>query len=178
MIRSRCRVSRMPLALSLSPRSVIQASLPGGRDHSQGPAQPICLPSVLGGCYFFLDGGPHQQRTSQRSAPASGLPSEVTGRSDTRTYPVKPGDNRLAVSYFATQGALLQSVTVSGRPGTGRIGAERGHPVYVVDVELPRGTSRTIVLHLNEPAGTSPPIVLRQPLVRPLTVTLKDAVCS
>jgi hypothetical protein len=102
----------------------------------------------------------------------------VTGRSDTRTYPVKPGDNRLAVSYFATQGALLQSVTVSGRPGTGRIGAERGHPVYVVDVELPRGTSRTIVLHLNEPAGTSPPIVLRQPLVRPLTVTLKDAVCS
>src|ERR1035437_4541947 len=75
--------------------------------------------------------------TLTNKAPASRLPSEVTGRSDPRTSPVKPGDNRLAVSYFATQGALLQSVTVSGRPGTGRIGAERGHPVYVVDVELP-----------------------------------------
>jgi hypothetical protein len=115
--------------------------------------------------------------TLTNNAPPSSLPPEVTGRSDIRTYPVKPGDNRLAVSYLATQGALLQSVTVSGRPGTGRIGAERGHPVYVIDVELPRGTSRTIVLHLNEPAA-GPPIVLRQPLVRPLTVTLKDAVCS
>jgi hypothetical protein len=116
--------------------------------------------------------------TLTNNAPPSGLPPEVTGRLDTPTYPVKVGDNRLAVSYLATQGALLQSVTVSGRPGTGRIGAERGHPVYVIDVELPRGTSRTIVLHLNEPATAGPPIVLRQPLVRPLTVTLKDAVCS
>ena len=82
------------------------------------------------------------------------------------------------MSYFATQGTLIQSVTLAGRPGTGRIGTERGHPVYTVDLELPRGTSRTIVLHLVEPAGTGAPIVLRQPLVRPLQVTLKDAVCS
>jgi hypothetical protein len=72
----------------------------------------------------------------------------------------------------------MQSVTVAGRPGTGRIGVERGHPVYTIDVELPRGTSRTIVLQLTEPAGTGTPLVLHQPLVRPLTVTLKDAVCS
>jgi hypothetical protein len=49
--------------------------------------------------------------------------------------------------------------------------------VNAIDLELPRGTSRTIVLHLSEPAGTGTPIVLRQPLVRSLHVTLNDAVC-
>jgi hypothetical protein len=115
--------------------------------------------------------------TLTNNAPASGLPPYVTARSDSHSYPVKPGDNRLAVSYFATQGALLNDITVAGRPGRGRMGAELGHPVYNVDVEVPRGTSRTIVLHLSEPAGTGPPIVLRQPMVRPLSVALHDAVC-
>jgi len=69
-------------------------------------------------------------------------------------------------------------VTVAGRPGTASIGSLHGHPVYTIDLELPRGTSRTIVLHLSEPAGTGAPIVLRQPLVRPLSVTLEGAVCS
>ena len=112
------------------------------------------------------------------SAPASGLSSYVTGRYDTLTHPVRTGDSRLAVSYFAPQGARMESVTVAGKTGTGRIGAELGHPVYTIDVELPRGTSRSIVLQLTEPAGTGAPIVLRQPLVRPLHVTLKDAVCG
>jgi hypothetical protein len=102
----------------------------------------------------------------------------VTGRSDARSYLVKPGDNRLSVSYLATQGALMESVTVAGKPGTGRIGVERGHPVYTIDLELPRGTPRTIVLHLSEPAAAGPPVVLRQPLVRPLQVRLLDTVCS
>jgi hypothetical protein len=111
------------------------------------------------------------------NAPA-GLPPYVTARSDDRGYPIKPGDNRLAVSYLATQGAEMDDVTVAGRPSTAGVGVERGHPVFTVDVELPRGTSRTIVMHLTEPAGTGAPIVLRQPLVRPLDVTLSDAVCS
>jgi hypothetical protein len=72
----------------------------------------------------------------------------------------------------------MQSVSVAGRPGTGRIGVENGHPVYTVDLELPRGTSRTIVLHLIEPAAAGAPIVLTQPLVRPLQVALHDTVCS
>lgn len=112
------------------------------------------------------------------NAPARGLPPYVTTRGDRRSYRVKPGDNRLAVSYFATQGALLQGVSVAGRPGRGRIGAERGHPVYTIDVELPRGTSRTVVLKLGEPAGDGEPIVLRQPLVRPLHVKLDYADCT
>jgi hypothetical protein len=112
------------------------------------------------------------------NAPANGLSPYVTGRSDARSYLVKPGDNRLSVSYLATQGALMESVTVAGKPGTSRVGVERGHPVYTVDLELPRGTSRTIVLRLSEPAVAGAPIVLRQPLVRPLQVKLLETVCS
>jgi hypothetical protein len=97
--------------------------------------------------------------TLTNNPPATGLAPYVTARVDTHSYPVKVGDNRLEVSYFATQGARLQSVTLAGRPGSAVIGSERGHPVYAVDVELPRGTSRTIVLHLSEPAGTGAPIV-------------------
>jgi hypothetical protein len=67
---------------------------------------------------------------------------------------------------------------VAGQPGRGRAGLEFGHPAYRVDLELPRGTSRTIVLNLSEPAGTGAPIVLRQPLVRPLHISLDDAVCG
>ena len=115
--------------------------------------------------------------TLTNNAPASGLSEYVTARSDRRSYPIRPGDNRLEVSYFATQGALMEGVTVAGRPGTASIGVEHGHPVYTVDLELPRGTSRTIVLQLTEPVGEGEPIVLRQPLVRPLHVKLDDAAC-
>jgi len=115
--------------------------------------------------------------TLTNNAPASGLSSYVTGRSDRHAYPVKPGDNRLEVSYLATGGALLRSVNVDGRPGTAGIGTEHGHPVYTVDLELPRGTARTILLTLTEPPGTGTPVVLRQPLVRPLDVRIADASC-
>jgi len=116
--------------------------------------------------------------TLTNNAPASGLSDYVTNRTDSHSYPVKPGDNRLEVSYFATQGALMDGVTVAAQPSTATIGAELGHPVYTVDLELPRGTSRTIVLHLSEPVGVGTPIVLRQPLVRPLHVTIDDAACG
>jgi hypothetical protein len=126
--------------------------------------------------------GPTRQTTVTitltNNAPASGLPIYVTGRSDHRSYAVKPGDNRLGVTYLATHGATLNKVTVAGQPGRGRVGMELGHPAYRIDLELPRGTSRTIVLNLSEPAGTGAPVVLRQPLVRPLHVSLDDAVCG
>jgi hypothetical protein len=58
------------------------------------------------------------------------------------------------------------------------MGSQLGHPVYTVGVETPRGAACTIVIHLSEPTGTGAPMVLRQPLVRPLLVTLDDAVCT
>lgn len=112
------------------------------------------------------------------NAPAGGLSEYVTYRSDRHSYPVKPGDNRLEVSYLATSGALMRAVTVDGAPATATIGLQSGHPVYTVDVELPRASTRTVVLHLQEPAGSGAPVVLRQPLVRPLSVSLDDARCG
>jgi hypothetical protein len=112
------------------------------------------------------------------NAPASGLPAVVTARSDTHDYPVKPGDNRLEVAYFATDGAAMNSVTAGGKPTTASSGTERGHPVFTVDLELPRGTTRTVVFHLTEPTGSGNPIVLSQPLVRPLQVSLEEAQCG
>jgi hypothetical protein len=109
-------------------------------------------------------------------APANVSPY-VAERSDRHSYPVKRGDNRLEVAYFATQGGVMRSVTVDGAPGTAGIGSERGHPVYTVDLELPRASTRTIVFHLQEPGTPGPPRVLRQPLVRPLYVSVRDAHC-
>jgi hypothetical protein len=71
--------------------------------------------------------------TLTNDAPATGLSPYVAVRGDAHSYPVKVGDNRLEVSYFATQGARLQSLSLAGRLGTGLVGSERGHPVYTVD---------------------------------------------
>jgi hypothetical protein len=113
------------------------------------------------------------------NAPAAGLSDVVTYRHDHHAYPVRPGDNRLTVSYLATQGALMKSVSLDGKPWFAGSGTQLGHPVLVVDVELPRGATRTLVLHLTEPAGgDAAPIVLRQPLVRPLAVAIDDPQCG
>jgi hypothetical protein len=116
--------------------------------------------------------------TLRNNAPASGLSPYVTARVDRAPYPTKPGDNRLAVSYYATSGASLRSVDIDGKPGLVFPHAALGHPVYVIDLELPSGTSRAITLHLLEPAGTGAPTVLRQPLVRPLKVNVQDSGCG
>ena len=115
--------------------------------------------------------------TMKNDAP-TGLPTYVVGRTGRRGYPAHPGDNRLLVGYLATQGSLMTSVSLNGRPSTAAIGSENGHPVFTVDLELPRGSTQTIVLHLTDPAVSGKPIVLRQPLVRPLTVQLDDSRCK
>jgi hypothetical protein len=114
----------------------------------------------------------------RNDAPASGLPPYVTNRSDDHTYPVRPGDARDYLSYAQTSGGVLDSATLDGRETTVSAGLERGHPVYSIDLELPRGTTRTVVLHLTEPAGAGAPVVLRQPLVRPWEVSVSDARCG
>ncbi|MFC5803546.1 DUF4012 domain-containing protein [Streptomyces formicae] len=106
--------------------------------------------------------------TLTNRAPVSGLPAYVTQRGDKPRHPTRPGDNRLLVSYFASRDALLDEVTVDGRPAMVNGGYERGHPVYTLDVELPAQSSRTLTLKLREPAGDRPPVLLRQALVTPL----------
>jgi len=116
--------------------------------------------------------------TLTNNAPPTGLTPYQTARQDKHSYPVKRGDNRLFVSYLATAGAQMTAVSVDGEPATAAPGREIGHPLYTVDLELPRGRSRTIVLSLTEPAGVGAPVVLRQPLVRPLHLTLDAASCD
>ncbi len=107
----------------------------------------------------------------------SGLPASATQRTDDPPYRTSPGDNRLEVSWFATQDARLDTTTIDGTPAAARLGFELGHPVYTVDVEIPRGATRTLVLHLVERGGAGVPTVLRQPGVQPLQVALEPAAC-
>lgn len=105
-------------------------------------------------------------------APVRGLPPYVVQRVDAPRYDTRPGDNRLLVSYYASAEATLSGATLDGRPTQVSHGAERGHPVFTLDVELPAHGTRTLVLHLLERPGDRSPIVLRQPLVHPLRATV------
>lgn len=111
------------------------------------------------------------------SAPP-GLPVYVVPRNDKPPYPTKPGDNRLGVYYYATAGAFRASTELDGKIAQVAQGTEQGHPVYGVDVEMPRGATRTLVFHMQEPEGTGTPVVLRQPLVRPVAVSVRTQSCS
>ena len=111
------------------------------------------------------------------TAPGQGLSPYVTLRTDQPTYPTQPGDQRVNANYFATAGAKLNSATLDGKPATVVTGAERGHPTFQVDVEIPHGASRTVVFTLTEPNAQETPIILRQPLVRPLDLTVTTTQC-
>jgi hypothetical protein len=112
------------------------------------------------------------------SAPATGLPPYVDTRLDKHAYPVQPGDNRTLLDYYATDGAQLLSAARNGKPTTVSVERALGHPVYRLDVELPRGTTQTIVLHLREPAGTGEPQIWHQPGVTPLGVAFQSQSCG
>jgi hypothetical protein len=111
--------------------------------------------------------------TLTNRAPASGLPDYVTIRADSPPYRTRPGDNRLQVSYYAGVEATLADATLDGRRALLASGVERGHSVFTLDLELPAGSSRTLVLHLREPHADGSPTLLQQSLVTPLRTTLK-----
>lgn len=112
------------------------------------------------------------------NAPASGLPAEVANRADTPPRGARPGDVRQIVDFYASRGAQLLSVTVDDRRAEATQLTERDRPVYRFDLEIPRGTTRTIVLHLTEPAGVGSAVIWRQPGVTPLTVDERQQDCS
>ena len=115
--------------------------------------------------------------TLTNNAPASGLSSYVDGRNDHPAYATKPGDNRVLVSYFATEGASLEAATMNGKAKAVYPQRENGHPVYEFDVELPRGVPQVLTLSLKEPAGSGDPWLIKQPLVRPLQMSILDQKC-
>jgi len=108
--------------------------------------------------------------TITNSAPAFGLPPYVLGRLDKHDSSVQPGDNRTLLDYYATSGAQLLSVTLNGKQSTVEVQSSLGHTIFRMDLELPRGQTQTIAMHLQEPAGTGTPMIWQQPGVTPLVV--------
>jgi hypothetical protein len=108
----------------------------------------------------------------------TGLPAYVTIRADDPAGKTRPGDERLLVTYYATRGARIRSITVDGRPVPFTRLTENGLPTATVDLELPRTATRALTVQLTEPAADGPVNVLRQPQVRPMSVNLEGEVCG
>jgi hypothetical protein len=81
------------------------------------------------------------------------------------------------VDLYSTPGAQLESVTLNGRASTASVEHDLGHPIFRFDLELPRGQTQTIAVHLREPAGSGTPLIWRQPGVTPLQVSVYDQPC-
>jgi hypothetical protein len=82
------------------------------------------------------------------------------------------------LDYYATSGAQLLSATLNGKPTTIALQSDLGHPIFRADLELPRGTSQILALHLSEPAGTGDPVIWRQAGVNPVSVTYYNQHCG
>jgi hypothetical protein len=108
-----------------------------------------------------------------------GLVDYVTGHVEARrrgrVYP--EAHHRVLLSVFTTAGAKLRAATLDGQRTTVRSSSERGHPVFDLYIDLPRGAERVLVLDLVEPAVDHEPLVVQQPLVRPQTGTTSAAAC-
>jgi hypothetical protein len=115
--------------------------------------------------------------TLQNNAPPSGLPPYVVSRLDRAPPGARPGDYRSLVDLYATPGAQLESVTLNGQASTASVEHDLGHPIFRFDLELPRGQTQTIAVHLREPAASGTPIIWRQPGVAPLQVSVYDQPC-
>ena len=116
--------------------------------------------------------------TLLNTAPASGLPPYVTTRLDANPpKDAKSGDSRSTLDYYATGGALVQSVTVNGKRAGVNTTDTLGRTVVRLVVELPRGVPQTIELHLDEPAGRGAPLIWTQPGVQPVATKVFDQTC-
>lgn len=117
--------------------------------------------------------------TLTNSAPAYGLPPYVTDRLDAnQPANSRPGDYSTLLDYYATSGAQLLSVRVNGKPTTAAAYTIDGRPMYRLQLQLRRGATQTIELHLQEPPGSGSPMIWRQPGVTPMSVTAYSQPCG
>jgi hypothetical protein len=108
----------------------------------------------------------------------SGLPTYVTVRADTAGAASRPGDNRLLVTYYASVGAKIRSISLDGRALRFATAPENGLTTVTLDVELPRTATRTLRVVVEEPAASAPVQVIRQPLARALDVAVRQPHCG
>lgn len=112
--------------------------------------------------------------TMTNTAPASGLTPYVTGR---KKGDPKSGDNRTRVDYHATIGATAVSATLNGRKVSLSAGTELQRRVYTYIATLPRGKTRTLAITLSEPASSGRPVVVTQPMIKPMIVSVSVQAC-
>ena len=89
----------------------------------------------------------------QNAAPKSGLPAYVTPRLDDNfgTAPRPKGSNRELVTVYGPVGSYAESLSVNGKDYLGVEGVDRKHPVWVFDIELQPGETKTLGVNLIEP---------------------------
>ena len=87
------------------------------------------------------------------AAPKSGLPAYVTPRldDDFGTAPRPKGSNRELVTVYGPVGSYAESLSVNGKDYLGVAGVDRMHPVWVFDIELQPGETKTLRVNLIEP---------------------------
>ncbi|MEW5811288.1 MAG: DUF4012 domain-containing protein [Actinomycetota bacterium] len=95
-------------------------------------------------------------------AAAAGLSPDVQIR-------VPRGTNLTSVRLFATKNAKLSAAILNGERVPAIIGAERGHPVFEVQVIIPPAQSADISFQLSEPTAPGAPRVPSQPLLETVT---------
>jgi HAMP domain-containing protein len=116
--------------------------------------------------------------TLRSEVPPGPLPSYVTVREDKPPYPTRPGDDKVLVSYYATPGSQIQSVTLDGKAVIVVPGTEKGLSVFTVPVEIARGATAVLAVTLHEPPRAGPVQILRQPAVNPLSVSVHEPSCA
>lgn len=115
--------------------------------------------------------------TLGNETPETTLPDYVAGMVD-NSSDAEPGTARMLLSLYATRGAKLIKASTEQTPLFALTGSELGHPVYTVDVEIPRGATRTVTFELNEPTAPGAASTPLQPLVAPATVTADVPRCD
>ena len=114
------------------------------------------------------------------TTPFEPLPDYVAGSSGLPDLPFKfpSGTSVSSVDLLATTNAKLASLTVNGVRAPVFTSTERGHPMFEVQVPIPRGRTVELRYLLTEPTSAGAPRVPIQPLRDSVTPVVSVPECS
>ncbi|EID16746.1 DUF4012 domain-containing protein [Mycolicibacterium phlei] len=111
------------------------------------------------------------------TTPEGQLPDYVAGAA-LAVVDMPPGTNVTSVSLIATQGAKIRGAVANGKKVPVFTGSDRGHPVFEVQVAIPRGQSVEVKFLLSEPTQPGSPRVPVQPLIDEVTPVVSAPECT
>jgi hypothetical protein len=114
------------------------------------------------------------------TAPDGPLPDYVGALGGLTHLPINvpSGTSVSSVVLIATKNAKLESAIVDGRRRPVFTGTERGHPIFEVQVSIPRGVTGEFRFLLTEPTAPGAPRVPIQPLLDNVTPVVSVPECS